>query len=214
MAAKLIKLTHKIAIQLHLMARSCTICTVLAPGGQFGNFWIYLHIQADTEPTVKFIALLPNVGIHSFHHVAYHPRKSAVIYLKFHLQCFLSSPLCCEDFCREYILSYTPIKINVTERGLGGGGLRDHIPYKINQSLKIARGGRWPCLVDTTNLPQQRPWRRWTALGYRKNVLHYQFLDITLRTVCRFSVGTTEFHDTQARFYELNNRHSNISRKF
>jgi len=34
MAAKLARLTHKIAIQLHLVA-------VLAPGGQSGNFWIH-----------------------------------------------------------------------------------------------------------------------------------------------------------------------------
>jgi hypothetical protein len=40
MAAQLTRLTHKIAIQLHLMAESCTICS-LAPGGQSGNFWIH-----------------------------------------------------------------------------------------------------------------------------------------------------------------------------
>jgi len=33
MVAKLIRLTHKIAIQLHLVAD-------LAPGGQSGNFWV------------------------------------------------------------------------------------------------------------------------------------------------------------------------------
>jgi hypothetical protein len=37
MAAKLTRLAHKIAIQLHLMA-------VLAPGGQSGNFWVHPHI--------------------------------------------------------------------------------------------------------------------------------------------------------------------------
>jgi len=42
MAAKLTRLTHKIAIQLHLVADSCTICS-FAPGGQSGNFWIH-HI--------------------------------------------------------------------------------------------------------------------------------------------------------------------------
>jgi len=40
MAAKLTRLTCKIAIQLHLVAETCTIA-VLAPGGQSGNFWIY-----------------------------------------------------------------------------------------------------------------------------------------------------------------------------
>jgi hypothetical protein len=40
MAAKLTRLTHKIAIQLHLVAQSCTICSFLAPGGQSGNVWI------------------------------------------------------------------------------------------------------------------------------------------------------------------------------
>jgi hypothetical protein len=40
MAAKLARLIHKIAIQLHLLAESCTI-PVLAPGGQSGNFRIH-----------------------------------------------------------------------------------------------------------------------------------------------------------------------------
>jgi len=40
MAAKLTRLAHKIALQLHLLAESCTICS-LAPGGQSGNFWIH-----------------------------------------------------------------------------------------------------------------------------------------------------------------------------
>jgi hypothetical protein len=40
MAAKLTRLTHKIAIQLHLVAESCTF-VVLAPGGQSGNFWTH-----------------------------------------------------------------------------------------------------------------------------------------------------------------------------
>jgi len=40
MAAKLSRLTHKIAIQLHLVAESCTICSS-APGGQSENFWIH-----------------------------------------------------------------------------------------------------------------------------------------------------------------------------
>jgi len=37
MAAELTRVTHKIAIQQHLVAESCIIC-VLAPGGQSGNF--------------------------------------------------------------------------------------------------------------------------------------------------------------------------------
>jgi len=37
-ATKLSTLPHKIAIQLHLVAESCTIA-VIAPGGQSGNFW-------------------------------------------------------------------------------------------------------------------------------------------------------------------------------
>jgi len=39
-AAKLTRLTHKIAIQLHLVAESLQFA-VLAPGGQSGNFWIH-----------------------------------------------------------------------------------------------------------------------------------------------------------------------------
>jgi hypothetical protein len=38
--AKLTRMTHRIVIQLHLVAESSTIF-VLAPGGQSGNFWIY-----------------------------------------------------------------------------------------------------------------------------------------------------------------------------
>jgi len=44
MAAKLTRLTHKIAMQLHLLAESCTICSSLTPGGQSGNFWIHPHM--------------------------------------------------------------------------------------------------------------------------------------------------------------------------
>jgi len=48
MAAKLTILIHKIAIQLHIVAVSFS---VLAPGGQSGNFWIHprtLHEIAIT----------------------------------------------------------------------------------------------------------------------------------------------------------------------
>jgi hypothetical protein len=38
MAAKLTRLTHKIAIKLHIVAESFA---VLAPGGQSGNIWIH-----------------------------------------------------------------------------------------------------------------------------------------------------------------------------
>jgi hypothetical protein len=41
MVAILTILAHKIAIQLHLVAESCTICSSCAPGGQSGNFWIH-----------------------------------------------------------------------------------------------------------------------------------------------------------------------------
>jgi hypothetical protein len=46
MAAKLTRLTHKIAIQLHLVADSCIIA-VLAPGGQSGNFWIHPRMYME-----------------------------------------------------------------------------------------------------------------------------------------------------------------------
>jgi len=44
MAAKLTILTHKIAIQLHIVAVNLSF-TVLAPGSQSGNFWIYSRIS-------------------------------------------------------------------------------------------------------------------------------------------------------------------------
>jgi len=42
MVAKLTRLTHKIAIQLHLVAERAVLFSVLAPCGQYGNFWIYI----------------------------------------------------------------------------------------------------------------------------------------------------------------------------
>jgi hypothetical protein len=42
MASKLTRLTHKIAIQLHLL--TAVSFAVLAPGGQSGNFWIHPRI--------------------------------------------------------------------------------------------------------------------------------------------------------------------------
>jgi hypothetical protein len=47
MAAKLTILTHKIAIQPHLVAESCVLFAILAPGCQSGNFWTLPLI--DTE---------------------------------------------------------------------------------------------------------------------------------------------------------------------
>jgi len=40
MVAKLIRLTHKIAMQLHQVADTVPFA-VPAPGGQSGNFWIH-----------------------------------------------------------------------------------------------------------------------------------------------------------------------------
>jgi hypothetical protein len=51
MAAILTRLTHRIAIQLHLVAESCTICSSFASGGQSGNFWI--HLRSRDSLSVK-----------------------------------------------------------------------------------------------------------------------------------------------------------------
>jgi hypothetical protein len=40
MAAKRIRLNHKIVVRLHLLAESCTICSSRSKG-QSGNFWIH-----------------------------------------------------------------------------------------------------------------------------------------------------------------------------
>jgi hypothetical protein len=40
MAANLTRLTHRIAIQLHLVAQRAALFAVLVPDGQSGNFWI------------------------------------------------------------------------------------------------------------------------------------------------------------------------------
>jgi hypothetical protein len=89
MAAKLITLPHKIAIQLHLVAESCTIA-VFAPGGHSGNFWIRprmfkpftysknnvlwmekytlakpeTYIKAFSNPTAAILILSYNHGVH------------------------------------------------------------------------------------------------------------------------------------------------------
>jgi hypothetical protein len=52
MAAKLTRLTHKIAIQMHLAHRAVPFA-VLSPGGQSGNFWIHPR---------KFITCHQNAG--------------------------------------------------------------------------------------------------------------------------------------------------------
>jgi hypothetical protein len=60
MAAKLTRLSHKIAIQLHLVAESLPFAAV-APGGQSGNFWVHSRMSPaavfyhtnKTEPPLK-----------------------------------------------------------------------------------------------------------------------------------------------------------------
>jgi hypothetical protein len=54
MAAKLTRLTHKIAIQLHLVSESLPFA-VPAPGGQFGSFWIHPH--KDIKVTILSIVV-------------------------------------------------------------------------------------------------------------------------------------------------------------
>jgi hypothetical protein len=44
MAVKLTRLTHKIAIQLHVVWQRAVPFAVLAPGDQSGNFWILTHM--------------------------------------------------------------------------------------------------------------------------------------------------------------------------
>jgi hypothetical protein len=75
MAANLTRLTHKIAIKLHLLAESLP-CEVLAPGGQSGNLWIhprsYCYFQFimlgyvldDRGPRVRLTAGAGNFSLH------------------------------------------------------------------------------------------------------------------------------------------------------
>jgi hypothetical protein len=65
MAAKLTRLTHKIAIQLHLVAESSTISSVLAPGGQSGNVWIHLRLSRSSD-TVSFWDISKVTGVNLF----------------------------------------------------------------------------------------------------------------------------------------------------
>jgi len=46
MAPKLIRMAYRITIQLHLVTESCSI---LAPGGQSGNFWIHPRRDEDNQ---------------------------------------------------------------------------------------------------------------------------------------------------------------------
>jgi len=55
MAAKFIRLTHKIAIQLHLVAQSCTICSYRS-SDQSGNFWIHHRMYCTLQSTETFFA--------------------------------------------------------------------------------------------------------------------------------------------------------------
>jgi len=48
MAAKLTRLTRKVAIQVHVVADSCTIL-VPAPGGHSGKFWIRPPIAVQSH---------------------------------------------------------------------------------------------------------------------------------------------------------------------
>jgi hypothetical protein len=47
MAAKFTRLTHKMALQLHLVAENVSLA-VLVPGGQSGNFWIHSRTRGGT----------------------------------------------------------------------------------------------------------------------------------------------------------------------
>jgi hypothetical protein len=53
MATKLTKVTHKIAIQLHVVA--AVPFAVLSPGSQSGNFWIHPCITQRINPEGQHI---------------------------------------------------------------------------------------------------------------------------------------------------------------
>jgi hypothetical protein len=74
MAVKLTRLTHKIAIQLHLVADSYVPFAVLAPGGQSGNFWVPPRIT-DSHPS----QLWCQVKEHLLYSVPYQTFQSANI---------------------------------------------------------------------------------------------------------------------------------------
>jgi hypothetical protein len=56
MAAKLIRLTHKIALQLHLVAERLPFA-VLAPGGQSRNFGIHPRIPKYLLPVSELMVI-------------------------------------------------------------------------------------------------------------------------------------------------------------
>jgi hypothetical protein len=51
--AKLTRLTHKIAIQLHLVV--AVPFALLAPGGQSGNFWVHPRISEYESYEYEFV---------------------------------------------------------------------------------------------------------------------------------------------------------------
>jgi hypothetical protein len=53
MAAKLTRLTHKIAIQLHVVAESCTICSSLS------RLPVQLHVVAESCTICSSLSRLP-----------------------------------------------------------------------------------------------------------------------------------------------------------
>jgi hypothetical protein len=59
MATKLNRLTHKIAIQLHLVAESYTFAVVV-PGGQSGNFW--WHPRILNRAIIKEVNMLDTLS--------------------------------------------------------------------------------------------------------------------------------------------------------
>jgi hypothetical protein len=61
MAAKLTTLIHKIAIQLHLVAESCIVCS---SGGQSGEFWIHPRIFVSKERSPVMLMLSGNAVLH------------------------------------------------------------------------------------------------------------------------------------------------------
>jgi hypothetical protein len=56
MAVKLTSLTHKIAMQLHLVQRTIPFA-VLVPGGQSGKFWIHPRMSAPAKTARRILGL-------------------------------------------------------------------------------------------------------------------------------------------------------------
>jgi len=59
MASQFTILTHKIAIQLHLVVEILPFA-VLAPGGQSGNFWIHPCISGEAYKLWRSSLYLPS----------------------------------------------------------------------------------------------------------------------------------------------------------